>query len=124
MVIETLIVLFGLFLFELISSIDNAIINIHILKTLSEKQRKFFLSFGALLTIVVTRGLLPILIIWIANPFFSLTEILFLIVVVGGDLRINPILAVSATIGALLFFVLDGLKKIAEAKQKSIFSLQ
>ena len=36
MIFEIIIVIFGLILFEIISSVDNAIINAHVLKTMSK----------------------------------------------------------------------------------------
>src|SRR3989338_3055779 len=51
MTLEILVVIFGLCLFEVISSIDNAIINAHVLKTLPEKYRKFFLFWGLIFAV-------------------------------------------------------------------------
>ena len=72
---ELFIVIFGLSLFEIISSIDNAIVNAHVLKTLPQRYRKFFLFWGMLVAVFVVRGILPFLIIWIANPGLSLVEV-------------------------------------------------
>ncbi|MBI2473168.1 DUF475 domain-containing protein [Candidatus Uhrbacteria bacterium] len=72
---EFFIVIFGLALFEIISSIDNAIVNAHVLKTLPERFRKFFLLWGMLIAVFVVRGILPFLIIWLANPALSLVEV-------------------------------------------------
>ena len=72
---ELFIVIFGLALFEIISSIDNAIVNAHVLKTLPERYRKFFLFWGMLVAVFVVRGILPFLIIWIANPVLSLGQV-------------------------------------------------
>lgn len=186
-IIEFIIVIFGLCLFEVISSIDNAIINAHVLKTLPEKYRKFFLFWGLIFAVVLVRGLLPFVIVWLANPAFSFSEIisfvfhptpeiaeyveksrpllllgggvylflvflgwlfleekkyaffvehfihrqsvwfyafssLFFTVVVWISLQINPILALSATIGSTAFFITDGFKKNAEAKEKELLS--
>jgi len=74
--IEILVVIFGLCLFEIISSVDNAIINAHVLKTLPEKYRKFFLFWGLLIAVFLVRGLLPFLIVWLANPAFSFLEVI------------------------------------------------
>lgn len=68
MIFEIIVVILGLSLFEIISSIDNAIINAHILKTLPEKFRKIFLFWGIIFAVFLVRGLLPFIIIWIANP--------------------------------------------------------
>jgi len=54
---EFLIVIFGLALFETISSIDNAIVNAHVLKTMPEKYRRIFLIWGLLFAVVLVRGL-------------------------------------------------------------------
>lgn len=53
------ITIFGLALFEIISSIDNAVVNAHVLATLPQKYRKFFLTWGLFLAVVVIRGGLP-----------------------------------------------------------------
>ena len=74
-IIQIAIVVFGLALFEIISSVDNAIINAHVLKTLPEKFRKFFLVWGLLIAVVLVRGVLPFIIIWLANPAFSLGQV-------------------------------------------------
>lgn len=58
----------GLILFEVISSADNAIINAEVLKTMSARARRWFLVWGILFAVVVVRGLLPWLIIWVTNP--------------------------------------------------------
>jgi hypothetical protein len=58
----------GLALFETISSIDNAIINAEVLRTMKEKARKWFLLWGLLFAVVVVRGVLPWLIVWASAP--------------------------------------------------------
>ena len=68
---EAFIIILGLIVFEVISSIDNAIVNAHVLKTMSEKFRKIFLVWGLFIAVFVVRGILPFLIIWIANPGLS-----------------------------------------------------
>ena len=61
-------VVLGLALFEIISSIDNAIINAEVLGTLSSRGRKWFLFWGLLTAVFVVRGFLPWLIVWAINP--------------------------------------------------------
>lgn len=182
-----IIVIFGLCLFEIISSVDNAIINAHVLKTMPEKYRKIFLFWGILFAVFVVRGLLPFLIVWIANPALSVWEVLTFVfqnnpqieqsvnqskpfLLLGGgvylffvflswlfleekkyaflvenfihrqgfwfyafssiiltliiyfSLQINPMLALSATIGASAFFITDGFKKNAEEKERKLLS--
>lgn len=184
---EILIVIFGLCLFEIISSIDNAIINAHVLKTLPEKFKKFFLFWGLLIAVFAVRGVLPFLIVWLANPNFSFFQAigfvfhptdqisayvqasqsllllaggvylffvflgwlfleekkyaflveefvhrqsvwfyamssLFITVVVYFSIKVNPILALSAVIGSTAFFITDGFKHNAEAKEKELLS--
>ncbi|MDB4940385.1 MAG: hypothetical protein JWO40_810 [Candidatus Doudnabacteria bacterium] len=58
----------GLSVFEIISSIDNAIINADVLQTMGQKGRKWFLFWGMLFAVFVVRGLLPWLIVWISVP--------------------------------------------------------
>jgi uncharacterized protein len=58
----------GLCLFEVISSIDNAIINAQVLATMQEKARKWFLFWGLIFAVFCVRGLLPWVIVWAATP--------------------------------------------------------
>lgn len=58
----------GLTLFEVISSIDNAVINAEVLSTMGQKARRWFLVWGLLFAVFVVRGLLPWLIVWLATP--------------------------------------------------------
>jgi len=74
-ILQIIIIVFGLCLFEIISSVDNAIINAHVLKTLPDKFRKIFLFWGILFAVFVVRGLLPFAIVWITNPSLSFVEI-------------------------------------------------
>lgn len=57
----------GLALFEIISSIDNAIINAEVVSTMQKKARQWFLVWGLLIGVFLVRGLLPWLIIWGTN---------------------------------------------------------
>ncbi len=63
-----ILIVLGLFLFETISSIDNAIINAEVLYTMGAKARKWFLLWGMLFAVFIVRGLLPWLIVWLATP--------------------------------------------------------
>lgn len=73
--LEFLVIIFGLVLFEVISSVDNAIINAHVLKTVSERFRKIFLFWGILFAVFIVRGVLPFLIVWMANPNLALGQV-------------------------------------------------
>jgi len=58
----------GLVLFESITSIDNAVINAEVLNKMSKQARRWFLTFGLVIAVFVVRGVLPLLIVWAANP--------------------------------------------------------
>jgi len=67
----------GLSLFEIITSIDNAIINAEVLRGMSQKARRWFLLWGFLFAVFIVRGFLPLLIVWIANPQIGLVGVFF-----------------------------------------------
>ncbi len=62
------LIVFGLVLFETITSIDNAIINAQVLSTMQAWARRWFLCWGLLIAVFVVRGLLPWLIVWATVP--------------------------------------------------------
>lgn len=76
MFFEFLVVIFGLIIFEVISSIDNAVINASVLKTMSPRFRRIFLFWGILFAVFVVRGILPFIIVWIANPSMTLAQVI------------------------------------------------
>ncbi|MBI2655728.1 DUF475 domain-containing protein, partial [Candidatus Woesearchaeota archaeon] len=61
-------IILGLALFEIIISVDNAIINAEVLSTMSKKARKWFLLWGILIAVFLVRGLLPWVIVWASSP--------------------------------------------------------
>lgn len=187
MFFEIVIVISGLILFEVISSVDNAIVNAHVLRTLPQKFRKFFLFWGLLLAVFIVRGALPFLIVWMVNPALSIAEVftfafsnnpeiatyveqskpflllgggiylffvflgwLFLeekkyaffvehfihrqgvwfyafvsitfLTIIYISLKINPMLALAASIGSTAFFITDGFKKNSEQKEKELMA--
>lgn len=63
-----LLTVLGLVLFETVSSIDNAIINAEVLSTMGQKAKKWFLTWGLLVAVVLIRGLLPWAIVWAVSP--------------------------------------------------------
>jgi len=64
-----LLTVIGLAAFEVISSVDNAVINAQVLSTMrNERARRFFTTWGIFFAIFVVRGVLPLLIIYVANP--------------------------------------------------------
>lgn len=66
--LTTIIIILGLIVFEVVSSVDNAIINAHVLKTMSQKWRKIFLIWGIFFAVFVIRGLVPLLVVWLSVP--------------------------------------------------------
>lgn len=185
MIIQFIIIIFGLCLFEIISSVDNAVINAHVLKTMAPKYRKIFLFWGILFAVFVVRGVLPFVIVWLANPSLSVIEVftfafsgskeiesyvdqskpllllgggiylffvflswlfleekkyaflvehfihrqgiwfyaissIMLTLIIWFSLQENPLLALSAAIGASAFFITDGFKKNAEDQEKKL----
>lgn len=67
-ILSSILIVVGLILFEVISSIDNAVINAEVLRTMSEKARRWFLIWGILFAVFLIRGLLPWMIIWATAP--------------------------------------------------------
>lgn len=63
-----LLTIIGLSLFEIITSIDNAIINAEVLNTMNKKARKWFLTWGIFFSVFLVRGLLPFAILYAATP--------------------------------------------------------
>ena len=63
-----ILIVLGLTLFEVVSSIDNAVINAEVLSTMQEKGRRWFLLWGMLFAVLVVRGVLPFLIVWATLP--------------------------------------------------------
>lgn len=70
--ISSIVTILGLAVFEIISSIDNAVVNAEVLGTMSKKARRWFLIWGMLFAVFIIRGLLPWAIIWATNPSLGL----------------------------------------------------
>ncbi len=99
----------GLALFETISSIDNAVINADVLSKMSERARKWFLVWGLLIAVVLVRGLLPWVIVWVANPSLSPLEALTATfssdpVVIESVERSKPLLLIGGGIFLVFLF--------------------
>ncbi|MBI2012122.1 DUF475 domain-containing protein [Candidatus Daviesbacteria bacterium] len=67
-IFSILLVVIGLSLFEIVSSIDNAVINAQVLSTMGERAKRWFLIWGILFAVFIIRGLLPWLIVWLSTP--------------------------------------------------------
>ncbi|MDD2839797.1 MAG: DUF475 domain-containing protein [Rickettsiales bacterium] len=72
-----ILTILGLAAFEIISSIDNAVINAHVINTMQEKAKKWFLFWGIIFAVFVVRGAMPFLIIWSTMPQLSALDALF-----------------------------------------------
>lgn len=57
----------GLCVFEVISSLDNAVVNADVLATMSQKARRWFLTWGLVFAVFLIRGLLPWMLVWFSN---------------------------------------------------------
>ena len=51
--IQEIITILGLCVFEVVCSVDNAVVNANVLKTVGEKQKKFFLTWGLFIAVFV-----------------------------------------------------------------------
>jgi len=65
---SAILTVLGLTLFEIITSLDNAVINSDVLRTMSPRAKRWFMIWGLLVAVFLVRGLLPLLIVWASNP--------------------------------------------------------
>lgn len=119
MFFQIIITVVGLCLFEIISSVDNAVVNAHVLKTMSDKYRKIFLVWGMFFAVFVVRGLLPFLIVWVANPALSIMQVFSVAfsndpAITGYVAKSKPFLLLGG--GVYLFFVFLGWLFLEEKK--------
>ncbi len=63
-----LLTIVGLSIFEIITSIDNAIINAEVLGNMGKRARRWFLTWGILSSVFLVRGFLPFIILYAATP--------------------------------------------------------
>lgn len=106
--LTVLLIVAGLVLFESVSSVDNAIINAEVLSTMSQKMRRWFLTWGLLIAVFLLRGLLPFLIVFAVNP--SLGIIGSITATFSSDPRVNESIEQSAPVlliggGTFLIFL-------------------
>lgn len=66
--LSILFIVIGLCIFEIVSSIDNAVINAEVLGTMSKRGKRWFLIYGILFAVFIVRGMLPWFIVWATNP--------------------------------------------------------
>ncbi len=67
-IISIIIIVLGLAVFEIITSVDNAIVNANTLGTMGKRARRWFSSWGLLIAVFIVRGALPWLIVFALNP--------------------------------------------------------
>lgn len=72
----TILTILGLALFEIINSVDNAVINAEVLSKMGQRARRWFLLWGIFFAVFLVRGLLPWLIIWLTSQDLSLWQAL------------------------------------------------
>ena len=107
-IFSIILIVFGLILFETVSSIDNAVINAQVLSTMSERARRWFLLWGLLIAVFLLRGLLPFAIVWITNPSLGPVEVVT--AAFSSDPRVQEAVELSAPIlliggGTFLIFL-------------------
>ncbi len=183
---DGIIIVLGLSLFEIVSSVDNAVVNADVLSTMSNRARHWFLFYGILIAVFIIRGLLPLVIVYLSNPalglagaftatfsadesirraiesqkpvllcgggvylvylflywlfmetkeyafflesfvhrrlsfwFYAAASVLLLTVIWIAQ-RIEPAIAFGAVVGSTAFFITNGFKHNAEAKEKEL----
>ncbi len=108
LLIEAVFIVLGLIVFEVVNSIDNAIVNAHVLKTMGQLWRRRFLIVGIFTSVFLVRFLLPLFIVWISVPNISLNA-LFASFYGGSDVAANAINAQKPIIltfgGVFLLFL-------------------
>lgn len=95
-IVSIFMIVGGLFVFETITSIDNAIINAEVLHTMKEKARRWFLLWGFIIAVFAVRGLLPWLIVWLTTP--ALGPLGALTAAWSGDPTVKTSIEMSAPI--------------------------
>ena len=121
----------GLSVFEIVSSIDNAIINADVLATMGEKARRWFLLWGLIFAVFVVRGLLPWVIVWATTP--SLGPVGALLATFSSDPAVMAAVEESAPVllifgGTFLVFLffhwLFAEEKVCGLRSERFFSRQ
>lgn len=107
-IVNMVLTILGLALFEIVSSIDNAVINAEVLATMQPKARRWFLLWGFLFAVFIVRGCLPWAIIWATSP--SLGPLGALTATFSGDPRVHQAIEASSPIllvggGTFLIFL-------------------
>jgi hypothetical protein len=72
--VESIVIVIGLIVFEVVNSVDNAIVNASVLQTMSMLWRKRFLLIGIVTSVFLVRFILPLVIVWISVPNISVSD--------------------------------------------------
>jgi uncharacterized protein len=72
--VESVAIILGLVVFEVVNSVDNAVVNASVLKTMTKLWRNRFLVIGIITSVFLVRFLLPLFIVWISVPTISVSE--------------------------------------------------
>jgi hypothetical protein len=88
--VESIAIVVGLIVFEVVNSVDNAIVNASVLKTMSVLWRKRFLLIGIITSVFLVRFILPLIIVWISVPTISPSD-LFLAFLGQSDVAASAI---------------------------------
>ncbi len=88
--VESIAIVVGLIVFEVVNSVDNAIVNASVLKTMSVLWRKRFLLIGIVTSVFLVRFILPLVIVWISVPTISASD-LFLAFLGQSDVAASAI---------------------------------
>lgn len=105
-----ILIILGLVAFETINSVDNAVINAEVLGSVGPKARRWFLTWGMFYAVFLVRGLLPLLIVWVAIPGLHFMDA-FLATMTSDPATISaidrssPILLLGAGIFILFLFL-------------------
>lgn len=67
-ILSAILTIAGLSMFEIVSSVDNAVVNADVLATMSARARRWFLTFGMLISVFLVRAGLPFLIVYSLRP--------------------------------------------------------
>lgn len=101
-----ILTILGLVVFEIINSIDNAVINAEVLSKMGERARRWFLFWGILFAVFLVRGLLPWAIIWLTSKDLTMWQAL--VATLGSSPEIAHLIETSAPpllVGAGIFLV-------------------
>jgi hypothetical protein len=75
-ILLAILTIVGLSMFEIVSSVDNAVVNADVLATMSNRARRWFLTFGMLISVFLVRAGLPFLIVFSLRPELGVSGML------------------------------------------------